>query len=166
MQILDDRQIRQKIKRLAIEILERNFGEKEIILAGLNNNGLGFAQLLLNELTPLLPEGMAISLTGIRLNPANPTEYDPYIEMQEEDLRHKNIIIVDDVANTGRTVFYAVQPLLKVLPQRVEVAVLVDRKHKSFPIKADYVGLSLYTTLKDHIQVRIKDVETMSVHLE
>ncbi len=166
MQILDDRQIRQKIKRLAIEILERNFGEKEIILAGLNNNGLGFAQLLLTELSPLLPEGMAITLTRIRLNPANPTEYDPYIEMPEEDLRRKNIIIVDDVANTGRTVFYAVQPLLKVLPQRVEVAVLVDRKHKSFPIKADYVGLSLYTTLKDNIQVRIRDVETMSVHLE
>jgi pyrimidine operon attenuation protein/uracil phosphoribosyltransferase len=69
------------------------------------------------------------------------------------------------VANTGRTIFYAVQPLLKVLPAKVEVAVLVDRKHKSFPIKADYVGLSLYTTLKDHILVEIRDVETMAVFL-
>jgi pyrimidine operon attenuation protein / uracil phosphoribosyltransferase len=166
MQILDDRQIRQKIKRLAIEILERNFGAQEIVLAGLNNNGVGFAQLLLNELTPILPDGMGITLTRIRLNPANPTEYDPYIEMPEAELRGKSIIIVDDVANTGRTIFYAVQPLLKVLPQRVEVAVLVDRKHKSFPIKADYVGLSLYTTLKDNIQVYIRDVEIMSVRLE
>lgn len=166
MQILDDRQIRQKIKRLAIEILERHFGEPGIILAGLNNNGLGFAQLLLHELSPLLPESMTITLTRIRLNPANPTEYDPYIEMPAEDLRGKSIIIVDDVANTGRTIFYAVQPLLKVLPARVEVAVLVDRKHKSFPIKADYVGLSLYTTLKDHINVQISNVETMAVYLE
>ncbi len=166
MQILDDRQIRQKIKRLAIEILERHFGEPGIILAGLNNNGLGFAQLLLHELSPLLPDSMSITLTRIQLNPANPTEYDPYIEMPAEDLRGKSIIIVDDVANTGRTIFYAVQPLLKVLPARVEVAVLVDRKHKSFPIKADYVGLSLYTTLKDHINVQISDVETMAVYLE
>lgn len=165
MQILDDRQIRQKIKRLAIEIIERNFGEKEIILAGLNNNGLGFAELLIHEIKPWLPVEMTATITRIRLNPANPVEYDPYIELSAEALQGKNIIIVDDVANTGRTIFYAVQPLLKVLPKKVEVAVLVDRKHKSFPVKADYVGLSLYTTLKDNIDVRIRDVETMAVHL-
>jgi len=165
MQILDDRQIRQKIKRLAIEILEHNFGETEIILAGLNNNGTGFAQLLLAELLPIAPPETTLMLTSIRLNPANPVEYDPYIEMPAETLRGKPIIIVDDVANTGRTIFYAVQPLLKVLPKKVEVAVLVDRKHKSFPIKADYVGLSLATTLLENIDVQIRDVENMSVFL-
>ncbi len=165
MKILDDRRIRQKIKRLAIEILERHFGEPEIILAGLNNNGVGFAQLLLMELLPLAPKDMNITLTRIRLNPANPLEYTPYIEMPPESLRDKPVIIVDDVANTGRTIFYAVQPLLGVLPKQVEVAVLVDRKHKSFPIKADYVGLSLYTTLMDDIDVQIRDVEEMAVYL-
>lgn len=165
MQILDDQQIRQKIKRIAIEILEHNFDESEVILAGLNNNGVGFAQLLLSELLPLAPDGMELTLTRIRLNPANPVEYDPYIEMPEESLRGKSIIIVDDVANTGRTVFYAVQPLLKVLPKRVEVAVLIDRKHKSFPVKADYVGLSLATTLLENIEVNIRDVDAMAVYL-
>ena len=165
MQILTDRQIRQKIRRIAIEILERNYGEPEIILAGLNNNGLGFAQLLLAELLPLAPADMGITLTRIRLNPANPVDYDPYIEMPAEALRNKNIILVDDVANTGRTIFYAVQPLLKVVPKRVEVAVLVDRKHKSFPIKADYVGLSLATTMLENIEVKIRDTEEMAVHL-
>ncbi len=165
MQILADRQIRQKIRRIAIEILERNYGEPEIILAGLNNNGLGFAQLLLTELLPLAPADMSITLTRIRLNPANPVEYDPYIEMPAEALRNKNIILVDDVANTGRTIFYAVQPLLKVVPKQVEVAVLVDRKHKSFPIKADYVGLSLATTLLENIEVNIRGTEEMEVHL-
>lgn len=165
MQILDDRQIRQKIKRIAIEILEHNYGEPDIILAGLNNNGLGFAQLLVAELQPLLPKNMAVTLTRIRLNPANPVEYEPYIEMPAEDLRDKPIIIVDDVANTGRTIFYAVQPLLKVVPKKVEVAVLVDRKHKSFPVKADYVGLSLATTLRDDIDVRIPDSGEMAVFL-
>ncbi len=165
MQILDDQQIRQKIKRIAIEILEHNFEEPEVILAGLNNNGLGFAQLLLAELLPLAPEGMELTLTRIRLNPANPVEYDPYIEMPPEALRGKAIIIVDDVANTGRTVFYAVQPLLQVLPKKVEVAVFIDRKHKSFPVKADYVGLSLATTLLDDIEVKIREVEEMAVYL-
>jgi len=165
MQILEDQKIRQKIKRIAIEIIEHNFEEQEVILAGLNNNGLGFAQLLLAELLPLAPEGMELTLTRIRLNPANPIDYDPYIEMPAESLRGKAIIIVDDVANTGRTIFYAVQPLLKVLPKKVEVAVFIDRKHKSFPVKADYVGLSLATTLLENIEVKIRDVEEMAVFL-
>lgn len=165
MKILDDRRIRQKIKRLAIEILEHHFGEPEIILAGLNNNGVGFAELLLAELTPFAPPDMKITLTRIRLNPANPLEYAPLVELPDADLRERPIIVVDDVANTGRTIFYAMLPLLNVLPKQVEVAVLVDRKHKSFPIKADYVGLSLYTTLKDDIDVRIRDVEEMAVYL-
>ena len=149
----------------AIEILERNFGESEIVLAGLNNNGMGFARFLMDELTPLAPKGVKLSLTRIRLNPANPVEYDPVIEMSADDLRGKPVIIVDDVANTGRTIFYAVQPLLRVIPKKVEVAVLVDRKHKSFPVKADYVGLSLATTLLEDIDVRILDVREMAVHL-
>ena len=165
MKILDDRQIRQKIRRIAIEILERNFGEPEIILAGLNNNGVGFARFLLDELLPIAPAGVKISLTRIRLNPANPVEYAPVVEMTSDELRGKPIIIVDDVANTGRTIFYAVQPLLEVIPKKVEVAVLVDRKHKLFPIKADYVGLSLATTLLEDIDVRIRDVEEMAVYL-
>ena len=89
MKILDDRQIRQKIRRIAIEILERNFGEPEIILAGLNNNGVGFARFLLDELLPIAPKGVKISLTRIRLNPANPVEYEPVIDMPAEALRGK-----------------------------------------------------------------------------
>lgn len=165
MKILTDRQIRQKIRRIAIEILERNFSEPEIILAGLNNNGVGFAQFLLDELLPLAPKNMKVTLTRIRLNPANPVEYEPVIEMAADALRNKPVIIVDDVANTGRTIFYAVQPLLQVIPKKVEVAVLVDRKHKSFPIKADYVGLSLATTLLEDIDVQIRDVQEMAVYL-
>lgn len=165
MKILDDWQIRQKIRRLAIEILERNFGAEGLILAGLNNNGLEFAQLLLNDLLPIAPPGMDITLTRIRLNPANPLEYEAMLEMPAEALHGKRIILVDDVANTGRTVFYAIQPLLKVVPQKVEVAVLIDRKHKSFPIKSDYVGLSLATTLQEDIDCQIRGVAEMAVFL-
>ena len=126
MHILEHLQIKQKIKRIAIEILERNYDESEIILAGLNNNGLGFAQLLLAELLPRVPDEMEVTLTRIRLNPANPLEYAPEIEMPVEGLAGKVVVVVDDVANTGRTFFYAIQPLLIVLPRKVEIAVLTD----------------------------------------
>lgn len=165
MKILDDRQIRQKIKRLAIEILEHHFGEPELVLAGLNNNGVQFGQLLLDEILPILPANMTVTLTRIRINPANPLEYPPSVELPAEKLRNRPVLIVDDVANTGRTIFYAIQPLLAVLPKQVEVVVLVDRKHKSFPIKADYVGLSLYTTMKDDIEVQIQGGGEMAVYL-
>ena len=73
---------------------------------------------------------------------------------------------MDDVANTGRTLFYAIKPLLDILPARVEIAVLVDRKHKSFPMQVDYVGLSLATTMNNNIQVDILKTRDWAVHLE
>ncbi len=164
MQILNDRQIRQKIKRLAIEIVEHNFDEEEIILAGINNNGTTFAKLLEAQLKSFSKQ--KISMTRLLLNPAEPLSSEVVLEMPVMETMGKVIIIVDDVANTGRTIFYAVKPLLGSLPKKVEVAVLVDRTHKSFPIKVDYYGLSLATTLLENIDVNIKDVDEFSVNLK
>jgi pyrimidine operon attenuation protein / uracil phosphoribosyltransferase len=163
MKILDDRQIRHKLKRLTIEILENNIEESEIILAGINNNGVAMAQLLMNELVGRTT--IPITLTRIKLNPASPIDNPIVLEMPLEKVKNKAIIVVDDVANTGRTIYYALKPLMDSLPRKVEVAVLVDRKHKSYPIQADYVGLSLATTLKENIDVQIRDVEEFSVFL-
>jgi pyrimidine operon attenuation protein / uracil phosphoribosyltransferase len=163
MKILDDRQIRHKLKRLTIQILENNINESEIILAGINNNGVAMAQLLMHEL--LARTQIPITLTRIRLNPASPINNPIILEMPLENVANKAIIVVDDVANTGRTIYYALKPLMDSLPRKVEVAVLVDRKHKSYPIQADYVGLSLATTLKENIEVQIRDVEQFAVHL-
>jgi len=163
MKILDSKQIQQKINRIAIQILERNFAEKEIILAGINNNGIGFAKLLQNRLQR--KSDIDITLCQIRLNPAKPTAEDIFLDMEEKQLNKKVIIIVDDVANTGRTIFYAFKPFLAILPKKVEVAVLVDRKHKSFPVKPDYVGLALATTAKENIEVNIKPIKSADVQL-
>ena len=164
MKILDEKQIRQKIRRLTIEILERNLDEPEIILAGINNNGLEMANLLMQELVGRTEAH--ITLTRLRLNPASPTQHPIVLEMPIEQVAGKVVIIVDDVANTGRTIYYAIKPLLDVLPKKVEVAVLVDRKHKSFPIQSDYVGLSLATTLKENIDVQIRGVDEWAVFLK
>lgn len=163
MQILNDHQICQKIKRLAIEIVEHNFEEKEIILAGINNNGTSFAKLLESELKSIGKQ--KITMTRLLLNPAEPLAAEVQLEMPVKNVKNKVIIVVDDVANTGRTIFYAVKPLLDTLPKKVEVAVLINRTHKSFPIKVDYYGLSLATTLLEDIHVKIQDVGAYSVEL-
>ena len=164
MKLLDHRQIDQKIKRLAIEILEQNYNEPEIILAGINNNGVGFAKMLMNELVAITDK--TITLTELSLSPAAPLSREITIGLDKKKLKDKVIIIVDDVANTGRTIFYAYKPLLEILPKKIQVAVLVDREHKSFPIKVDYVGLSLFTTLQDNIDVKIKGKKERAVYLK
>ncbi len=163
MKILDETQIKQKIKRLAIEVLEHNYNAEEIVLAGINHNGVHFAKLLFDTLKQITD--ISISQCQISLNPADPISAPIQIDKPLDELHDQRIIVIDDVANTGRTIFYALQPLMNILPKKVEVAVLIDRKHKSFPIKVDYVGLSLATTLKENIDVRIRDVKKMEVHL-
>jgi len=163
MKILDQKKIKQKVKRLAYEIVEQNYTEKEIIVAGINNNGYGFAKMVLRELRKICD--INFTLSKIKLNPANPLDEEVKLSIKPQECEGKNVIIVDDVANTGRTIFYAFKPFMDLKTKKIEVAVLVDRKHKSYPIKVDYLGLSLATTLKDNIDVRIRDVEEMEVYL-
>lgn len=163
MKILNQHQISQKVKRLAIEILEHNYQEESIILAGINNNGMNFAKILLHRLIEITD--IKFTLTRIRLNPAKPLEEEISLEIPPEQVEGKVIIIIDDVANTGRTMWYATKPLMSTLPKKVEVAVLVDRQHKSFPVKVDYMGLSLATTLKENIDVQLKEIEEQGVFL-
>lgn len=165
MKILDNKQINQKIRRLAYEILEDNYQVKKLIFLGINTNGTAFAQLLADKYNEI--STFPVTVGTLSLNPADPLSND--IELQLDDvgnLNRKNIIVIDDVANTGRTLYYAMRPIMAFLPKKIQVAVLVDRKHKSFPISVDYVGLSLATTLKENIEVDIKKVKTKSVTLE
>lgn len=163
--LLTDRQISQKITRLAIEMVEQNWQETGILLAGINNNGMRFARLLSEAIRGYAPE-LSVELVNIRLNPANPLEGPATVDCEPSHLQGRTIILIDDVANTGRTLFYAFKPLLEVLPSKLQIAVLVDRKHKTYPVHVDYVGLSLATTLHEHIDVRLDGPEgERCVHL-
>lgn len=165
MKILDHATIIQKIKRLSIEILENNYNESEIIIAGINNNGMLFANLLLNELKKM-DSTKTFTPSNIRLNPADPVENEISFSLDDDYLKNKVIIIVDDVGNTGRTLFYACKPLFNVVPKKIETIVLVDRTHKSFPIKINYFGLSLSTTLKENIKVQLTNNQDFAVYLQ
>jgi pyrimidine operon attenuation protein / uracil phosphoribosyltransferase len=163
MQVLNDLQIKHKVKRLAYEILENNFDEKQIILAGINSNGYKCATLIFEALSAITDK--PIKLCRISLNPAAPLDGSSSIDVPKESLKNKSLIIIDDVANTGRTIFFAFKVVLDVIPKKVEVAALVDRKHKLFPIHVDYVGLSLATTVKENIQADLVAKDAMQVLL-
>ena len=161
MRILEHDQIKIRVKRLAIEILENNLDEQEIILAGINRSGYVFAELIYEELKA--KASIPVILTKIRLNPARPLTEPIETEKDIAFYDGKTIIVIDDVANTGRTIFYACKPFLEVLPKKIEVAVLVDRSYKSFPIKVDYKGLSLATTFQEHIKANLNDPNNITV---
>ena len=163
MQVLNDYQIKQKIQRLSYEILENNLDEDEIILVGINNNGYGFAKLLFESLTAISDKKAVLS--KIKLNPAQPLDFPIESDLNETELVNKSIIVIDDVANTGRTIFYAFKVFMNILVKKIEVAVLVDRKHKMFPIKVDYVGLSLATTVQENIKADLIKPTALSVTL-
>ncbi len=163
MKILDHEQIKTKLKRLAIEILENNLDQNEIIIAGINQNGFRFASLLANEIK--IRYDKPLFLIGLKLNPANPLQYPPSLEGEYPPLENKYIIIVDDVASTGRTLFYSFKSLMDTLPSKIEVAVLIDRTHKLFPTKVDYCGLSLATTVQEHINVSLQDQNNFFVEM-
>lgn len=163
MEILNHQQIKRKVRRLALQILENNLDARELYVGGINTNGQRFANMLTEELrkNPVC----TINNFQISLSPASPLSKEVTYDMDVEQLRGKHIIIVDDVANTGRTLFYACKPLMKVVPGQLEMAVLVDRKHKSFPVYVEYVGLSLATTLGDDISVNLENKDQLKAQL-
>jgi len=163
MKILNNDQIDQKITRLAFEIYEENFLVKELYFLGINNNGYTFAEILQKKYDEV--SNKTSKLGRLSLNPAQPLESEVNLDLSQS-LSRKNLVVVDDVANTGRTLFYAMKPLLNFVPKKIETVVLVDRKHKTFPVKSDYVGLSLATTLKENIRVDISKNTQKAAFLE
>ena len=107
-----------------------------------------------------------IKMVNVILNPADPLSQDVTLSINANEMDGKVIILVDDVANTGRTLFYAFKPLLEILPKKIEVAVLVNRKHKQFPVQVDYEGISLATTIQDNIEVHIAHGEEKAVYIQ
>lgn len=155
MQILDQKQIERKVKRLALEIAEQSSSTEPIYIGGINTRGQQLARMLIEQIESV-SDRQCVSF-NISLSPADPVNADISFSVENDILSGKHVIVVDDVANTGRTLFYACKPLMHVLPASLRMAVLVDRKHKAFPIHVNFVGLSLSTTLQENIDVKFED---------
>jgi pyrimidine operon attenuation protein / uracil phosphoribosyltransferase len=156
--ILDAVQIKQKIKRMAFEIYEHNFGEKSIVLAGIEGQGYTLAQLLMEQLSTISP--LQVILVKVLIDKKAPQQSDITLDCDLKDIRKKCIVIVDDVLNTGRTFAYGMRPFLNIEVKKLETAALVNRSHTLFPIYPQYTGLRLSTTLKEHVEVRLDQHET------
>ena len=151
--ILDERQVKQKIKRMAFEIYEHNFNEKGVVIAGIEGQGYILAKLLTKEVQQISP--LDVKLVKVDLDKMAPATSEVTLDCDLKTLRKKCIILVDDVLNTGRTFAYGMKPFLDIEVKKIETAVLVNRSHTLFPIYPQYTGYALTTTIKDHVEVNL-----------
>jgi pyrimidine operon attenuation protein / uracil phosphoribosyltransferase len=150
--ILNASSAQKKLRRMALEIAERNEGSNEMIIIGIKENGIFIAKKIEEYLKPVFSG--TIKTIALSLNKKNPDE----VKLSEEiSLNNKLILLVDDVANSGKTMLYALKPLLQQHPLQIQTLVLVERTHKLFPIALNFVGLSVSTTMEENIVVTVKD---------
>jgi pyrimidine operon attenuation protein/uracil phosphoribosyltransferase len=159
--ILDADTANRKMQRMAYEIIENNLEERQLILAGIRDSGSVIArniQQLLKQISDLPTE-----LITIALDKKKPAEV---IVSPSLDFNDKVVIIIDDVANSGKTLLYAMKPLLAFHPRKIQTLALVERTHKAFPVSTDYVGLSVATTLQEHIFVETEGEQVKGAYME
>jgi pyrimidine operon attenuation protein/uracil phosphoribosyltransferase len=149
---------------MAWQMYEESYAEDEMVIVGIKEAGLHIAKLLSDELERIGGE-MTITLIGVSVNKQAPFASEIQFD-QELDIKSKSVILVDDVLNTGKTLIAASIPLLQSSPARLKTAILANRDHKQYPIAADYVGISLATTLEEHITFSISENGEMSVQLD
>jgi len=158
--ILNTDQIKKIVKRIAYQIQENNLEYSEIILIGVYNNGYMLAKIIEKELKQISKS--SIELISIKINKENPLDKID-LDCKKEYLKNKSIVLIDDVLHTGRTLIYCVKHLLDMSPGNFNTVVLVDRNHKKFPIKVDFKGISLSTSMSEHVEVVFEKNESYVV---
>jgi pyrimidine operon attenuation protein/uracil phosphoribosyltransferase len=160
--ILNREVAEQKLHRMALELAEElNGDESPVILIGVRNSG----KVIAEKIGALLQKYVSneIRVIAVSMDKTNPTT----IELSENlNFDQLNVVITDDVTNSGKTLLYALKPLLEFHPKTIRTLVLVERTHKQFPVNPDYVGLSVATTLQDHIQVEVAGGEVVGAYIE
>ena len=148
--ILEQDQIDKIIKRIAYQILENNIEELEIFLIGIKNNGYVLAELIYHQLKQI--SNLNITLYSIQINKKDPLKSIEH-NFDLKKMKNKSIVLIDDVLNSGRTLLYGVKFLLDIPLSNFNTAVLIDRNHKKYPIKIDFKGISLSTSIEENVSV-------------
>ncbi len=161
--VLNHSDIEKIIKRMAYQIYENNFSDKFITIVGISSRGFEIAKLLQTELE--LISNLKSDLLEITIEKDNPSNETTIIKPTKFDIK-RTVVIVDDVLNTGRAMVYAALPFLNLKVSKIQVAVLVDRNHKKFPIAADYTGIQLNTTFQEHVSVETNKKKQFEVYLQ
>lgn len=152
--ILDQQQAEAKIARLAAEILEQTYPEKELLLVGIDTKG----EIIARKIASLLEKSSDIRLTILKAIPDRKNDSTLGLQitaLQSAEVSGKTVLIVDDVLYSGKTIYYTLEQVMQANPAKVQAVVLIDRGHRSFPVHADYTGMELGTTLQEHIRVEI-----------
>lgn len=152
--ILNNQEIEHKITRIAYQIYETFVDEPQIVIAGIANNGFIFAQKIAQKLSKI--SNIEVLLCEVFIDKQNPTNTIT-TSLKTIDYQNKGLVLVDDVLNSGTTLVYGVRHFLAVPIKKFKTAVLVDRNHKKYPVKADFKGISLSTSLLEHVQVVFED---------
>lgn len=158
--LLNAETVEKKLQRLALELIENNLDVPELILVGIEENGV----VLAKNIQQLIRKNSRIptELLTLQLNKKKPVDIKLSREM---DFTGKVIVLIDDVTNSGRTLLYALKPFLNGHPAKIQTLVLVERTHTLFPISPDYKGISLATTLQDHIYVEVEGDKVTGAYL-
>lgn len=157
--IHDPERIHRMLERMAWQILERHGSEESVILVGVSKSGFRLAQLLQARIQAISPS--PIALAEISVNKRSPASGPTECSLRPSEFEGKNIVVIDDVLNTGATLIYAVHFFLQAPVKRLSTAVLIDRNFKKFPIKADIKGMSLSTSLQDRVEVDLDGNEAV-----
>ncbi|MEN9939419.1 MAG: hypothetical protein RIR61_226 [Bacteroidota bacterium] len=147
--ILDDARMARTVERMAWQILERHRDGERLVLAGIRNSGYALAARIAVHLKP----HVAAELIEIEVNKRDPSLEDTRASVAASQLEGAHLVVVDDVLNSGATLLYAVAHFMTAPMGRITTAVLVDRNHKRYPVKADIKGLSLSTGLHERVEV-------------
>lgn len=156
--ILQHQQIKQKITRIAHEILENTTEVEQLFLAGICGNGLLLAQELGNIIRN--SSGTEVIVFEVHLDKENPLLHPIICSIETGRFKNAYVILVDDVVNSGKTMQYALTKILEQECRTIKTVALVDRTHRRFPIKCDFVGLTLSTTLKERVEIELTQEES------
>ncbi len=159
--ILDKERIGFKLQRMAYQVWEHNSKAEAVTLIGVEGSGFAVAQSLAKRIREISP--LKVDVLSLSLNKKKPLSKEIKVP---EDISGRSVVLVDDVANSGKTLLYALRPLLDYELKSIQVAVLVDRKHKSFPISPDIVGHTIATTLQEHIEVETAGENIEAAYLQ
>lgn len=157
--ILNNTEITQKIKRIAYQIYEVNHNEQEIIIAGIADNGYFLAQKIAATVREI--SELKVTLCKVQMDKKQPLNT-IITDLSSNDYKDKSIVLVDDVLHSGTTLIYAIKHFLEVPLKKFKTAVLVNRNHKKYPVKADFKGISLSTSIKEHVVVSFNNDEIIA----
>ncbi len=159
--ILDYQDVENKIKRISLEILEDNIDQKKLIFFGVSKNGIIIAKKIINLISEYSEIDFEMVGVEIDLNSVNPIEFE-----RDFKINNKSVIIVSDVSQSAKTLQVIISGLMSLDPFKIKTAVMINRDHSLFPVKIDFSGLNLSTSMNEHVNVKVNKDEEFTVYLD